>query len=300
MDHFFSCDWGTSSFRIRLIRVEGLQLLERLEKSELGFGKINDSPSEKMQILRDSIAAISKHQQLATDVPCILSGMASSSIGIRELAYGSLPMSLSGFSIPYEQLEDHLYLVSGIAGASDVMRGEEVQILGAAQKMRTQNALAILPGTHSKHAMLEGGNMTTFSTYLTGEMFSLLRQHSILRHSLPATPEDTPDYSAFEEGLQASEGSLLNELFAIRARQLLQAKSPAYNQHFLSGLIMGTELRSLPQLPPPDVLLVADGALASLYQAAIQFLYPQIAVHLFSTQQATILGHYQLFPTLYS
>lgn len=299
MDHFISCDWGTSSFRIRLIRVEGLQLLERLEKSELGFGKINDSPSEKMQILRESIAAISKHQQLATDVPCILSGMASSSIGIRELTYGKLPMSLSGFDIPYEQLEDLIYLVSGIAGESDVMRGEEVQILGAAQKTKTQSALVILPGTHSKHAMLEKGSMTSFRTYLSGELFSLLREHSILKHSLPAVAEETPDFPAFEEGLQASKGSLLNELFAIRARQLLQGNSPGYNQHFLSGLLIGTELRTIPQASTSEVLLVADGALAALYRAALAFLYPDIRVHLFSTEQATILGHYQLFQTIY-
>jgi len=298
MDHFISCDWGTSSFRIRLIQLSGLQVVARLENSKFGFGKLNMSTTEKMQLFRESIAALCKQQQIVEVLSCIISGMASSSIGIRELAYGRLPMSLSAFDIPYEQLDNNIYLVSGVAAADDVMRGEEVQILGAAQAMSNQSALAILPGTHSKHAMLEEGQLKSFKTYLSGELFSMLHQYSILKHSLPGVPEENTDLLAFENGLEASQRELLHELFAIRARQLLQGKSPAYNQHFLSGLLIGTELRSLAHLSSPDVLLIADGALAEVYQSALGFLYPKIAVHLFSTEQATILGHNQLLKTL--
>lgn len=300
MDHFISCDWGTSSFRIRLIQLSGLQVVARLENSKFGFGKLNMSTTEKMQLFRESIAALCKQQQIVEVLSCIISGMASSSIGIRELAYGRLPMSLSAFDIPYEQLDNNIYLVSGVAAADDVMRGEEIQILGAAQAMSNQSALAILPGTHSKHAMLEEGQLKSFKTYLSGELFSMLHQYSILKHSLPGVPEENTDLLAFENGLEASQKELLHELFAIRARQLLQGKSPAYNQDFLSGLLIGTELRTLDHLHSPEVLLVADGALAELYQAALGFLYPKIVVHLFSTEQATILGHYQLLQTLKS
>lgn len=202
--------------------------------------------------------------------------------------------------IPYERLEENVYLVSGIAGSEDVMRGEEVQILGAAQSLNGQRALAILPGTHSKHATLENYAMTSFKTYLSGELFAILRQHSILRHSLPEIPNEHTDLSAYQDGLSASKRELLNTLFTIRARQLLQGKEPDYNQDFLSGLLIGTELRGLSQLTASKVLLIADGTLAALYQHALGFLFPKLSVHLFSTEEATILGHYQLIKTIHA
>lgn len=300
MEYFISCDWGTTALRLRWVKVPELKVLHPIHLNNSGLGQLNLSADEKKELLDQQLQLLIKEASGTVDVPCVLSGMASSTIGIRELPYGTLPLTLSTFVIPYERLEENVYLVSGIAGSEDVMRGEEVQVLGAAQSLNGQSALAILPGTHSKHALLENNAMISFKTYLSGELFAILRQHSILSHSLPEVPNESTDFLAFQDGLSASMGELLNTLFTIRARQLLQGKGPDYNQDFLSGLLIGTELQGLSQLTASQILLIADGKLAVLYQHALSFLFPKLSVHLFSTEEATILGHYQLIKTIHA
>jgi 2-dehydro-3-deoxygalactonokinase len=295
---FLSCDWGTTALRLQWVKVPELKVLHSIHLNDSGLGQLNLSADEKKELLDRQLQLLIKEASGPADAPCIVSGMASSTIGIRELPYGTLPLTLSTFKIPYRKLEENVYLVSGIAGEEDVMRGEEVQILGAAQSLNGQRTLVILPGTHSKHATLEDNAMTFFKTYLSGELFALLRQHSILRHSLPEVPDESIDFSAFQDGLNASKGELLNTLFTIRARQLLQGKDPGYNHNFLSGLLIGTELQGLSHQTASQVLLIADGTLATLYQHALSFLFSKVSVHLFSTEEATILGHYQLVKTI--
>ena len=301
MDYFLSCDWGTSSFRLKLVQTTGLKTTNRLEHHDLGFGQISLSVDEKLSLLQEKMDKVCQHQSVAADIPCILSGMASSSIGIRELPYGRLPLSLDNFMLPYEKLKEHIYLFSGLSDQEDVMRGEEVQILGAARMYgNIRQGLAILPGTHSKHAVIQGNKLTHFKTYLTGELFALLSQHSILRHSVAAAERASTSFSAFRDGLNKSDGNLLNELFSIRARQLLRGHMPDYNHDFLSGVLIGSELKALEKLSPGEILLIADGKLAELYDAAIRYFFPEVNLHLCSTEEATILGHWQLLKQIHA
>lgn len=295
MNYFFSCDWGTSSFRIRLVNTSGLKIENRLERNDLGFGQLSMSSEKKVALLQENIEQLSQHPGASSNTPCILSGMASSSIGIRELAYGTLPVSLDDFVLPQEKLLENIYLVSGLADEEDVMRGEEVQILGAAKKYgNVEQGLTILPGTHSKHAVLHKNKLIHFRTFLTGELFALLSKHSILRHSLPAFDGASTDFTAFSDGLKKSEGDLLHELFSIRARQLLKGNAADYNRDFMSGLLIGSELKGLKKQSPNLILLIADGKLATLYETAIQYFYPHARLQLISTEEATISGHWQL------
>lgn len=300
MNHFISCDWGTTSFRIRLVQLPEMQIVSSLHQNDIGFGQITLKRDEKISLLQQKIDALLARRAPGEAIPCILSGMASSSIGISELPYGKLPISLKAFALPYEKLDKNIFLVSGLADEEDVMRGEEVQIAGAVNKASgsEKNTLVILPGTHSKHALIQGKELVSFQTFLSGELFSILLKHSILKHSFPDEEKEQVDITAFQRGIAASSGYLLHELFAIRARQVLGNEPQLAKQDFLSGLLIGAELRGLPQEKFTEALVVADGKLSQLYQAAIRALYPKLTIRLFSTEQATILGHYQLIENL--
>lgn len=258
----------------------------------MGFGKLSMPAEEKVNLLQEKITDITKNQ-IERGVLCVISGMASSSIGLRTLDYGKLPISLLTGEIPYDQLDQHTYLLSGLATAEDVMRGEETQIFGTAgMSSFAGNTLAILPGTHSKHAWLEDGTLTDFKTFMSGELFSLLGTHSILSHSLDTQGNINAQSKAFLKGLERSAGAFLHELFAIRARHVLQNSPDKENGAFLSGLLIGSELRAIPRIPGL-VCLIADGTLEGLYKKALQTLYPKTPVKTFSTEEATIRGQWQ-------
>jgi 2-dehydro-3-deoxygalactonokinase len=302
-NHFISCDWGTSSFRLRLVSIPELKVVKSLYHKDKGFGQISLDREEKMRLLRSEIKLLLGNDT-AHQTYCIISGMASSTIGIQELPYTPLPLDLSTPNLISEQLDEYTLLLSGVASDEDVMRGEEVQIIGAAQQADLAgqdslglNSMMILPGTHSKHAVIQNGRLINFRTYMTGEVFALLQNHSILQHSLKPTGT-AADQQSFLRGVAASAGPLLHELFTIRARHVLG--NPAYPDPaaYLSGLLIGNELRATPDSVADSISLIADGPLAELYQKALQQLYGDKTIRLFSTEEATILGQYQCLQQL--
>ncbi|HVR75563.1 MAG TPA: 2-dehydro-3-deoxygalactonokinase, partial [Planctomycetota bacterium] len=150
-------------------------------------------------------------------------------------------------------LDDHaVHILSGVRGDVDVMRGEETEILGLlsdpVRAALREDALFILPGTHSKHARLEGGAMVGFSTHLTGELLDLLRTGGILRHHVLPPPGDVLDGSApaadgFRAGVaEGAEGPITNVLFRVRARSVLERKSRDWATAYLAGILIGAEL----------------------------------------------------------
>ena len=297
-DHFISCDWGTSSFRLRLVSIPELRVVKRHYHKDKGFGQISLNRKAKMRLLRSEIKLL-LDSEATQPVNCIISGMASSTIGIQELPYTPLPLDLSAPKLISEQLDEHTLLLSGVASDEDVMRGEEVQIIGAAQQadLAGQDSMMILPGTHSKHAEIQQGRLMGFRTYMTGELFALLQNHSILQHSLQPT-RTAADQQSFLQGIAASASPLLHELFTIRARHVLGKHAYPDPAAYLSGLLIGTELRAMPGAVTDSISLIADGPLADLYQRALQQLYRDKIIRLFSTEEATILGQYQCLQQL--
>ena len=154
------------------------------------------------------------------------------------------------------------WIVPGVAcrnTVSDVMRGEEVQVLGAGQ-----DGLICLPGTHSKWVQVQGGRIQGFSTFMTGEVYAVLKQHSILGRMMEeggAQPE------AFREGVQRSgdDGGVLHHLFGVRTRGLMGELAPAASAAYLSGLLIGHELRTFRQ---ESFFLLGEPALVALYRQA--------------------------------
>lgn len=283
---FLSCDWGTSSFRLRLVETRTAEILYEIQSSE-GIRKMyqqfSELPSENgsrmcffHQFLNKKIKLLEqKAGSSFKSVPIIFSGMASSSIGLKELTYGSLPFSTETPSLPYEWLKAtdsfpyDLLLISGLKSKTDVMRGEETQVIGLARKHNISNSLIIIPGTHSKHIVLRNGLVQYFRTYMTGETFEIVGKHSILKHSI-SNKKPFPDYIAFRKGVQeGAEGELLNVLFQIRTNILFDKISPQSNYYYLSGLLIGAELANLKDQGHESIYLCGEGIMQTLYKEAL-------------------------------
>jgi len=173
----------------------------------------------------------------------------------------------------------------------DVMRGEEVQVFGALDMAGLDSATLCLPGTHSKWVRVRGGALADFATAMTGEVFHVMRKHSILA-TLMGDDADHDD-AAFGRGLavSANAGGVLNHLFSIRADGLFGLMAADAQASFLSGLLIGHEIRDLAQSIREDdspVLLVGEIALSALYGSALARLnIPYVPI---DAQAATIRG----------
>lgn len=210
-----------------------------------------------------------------TALPICISGMASSSIGWHELPYAPLPFPLDGSAMLFHPLRfpggQDVYLFSGVAAPDDVMRGEETELLGLAASLLAcatpAGVLVILPGTHAKHVWIRDGALNGFSTYMTGECFELFRTASVLRNSV-AEESSAIDQDSFREGfLQAQQLSPTAVAFKVRTRQLLQQASAQSGRAFLTGALIGAELRDVAALYPADlpVVLAANAQLQPWY-----------------------------------
>lgn len=201
-DYFLSCDWGTSSFRLKLVD-SATGTVEEAIKTSRGIQEVYNSWSEEGQeqereafyyrYLQENIALLAKKVGRSLEgIPIIVSGMASSSIGMKELPYASLPVSLEHPELQLDITENiqgfphKMILISGICSDHDVIRGEETQLFGLAARHNIENGICILPGTHSKHISIEHNEVVDFETFLTGELFNLLLSKSILKNSMLA------------------------------------------------------------------------------------------------------------------
>ena len=266
-------DWGTSSLRGARLGPNG----QVIESREFARG-ILTVPSGQFE------AVFNEHfgdWMQAPDALCLISGMAGSRQGWQEAPYCPCPAGFAelGQHLLWLQAE-RIALVPGLRclgqddmQTPDVMRGEEVQIFGALQLAGRHTATLVLPGTHSKWAQVEHGRVTRFSTFMTGEVYALLSQHSILGKTLDLN--GAFDEAAFLQGVDQSltAGSLLHKLFAVRTLGLFERLPAAALPSYLSGLLIGEELRT--QSASADrapVILIGSHALTSRYTLALQHL----------------------------
>jgi len=263
---FVSGDWGTSNFRLRL--VEGTTVKAEVRTDE-GTAKLAALGGDRAEAFRSTLAKGLEQLRAPVALPVVISGMASSSIGWKELPYAKLPFSLDGRDAVWEKVEGRVYLISGLRSSTEILRGEETETLGLVAQLGREmpfEAVFILPGTHSKHLDVNPGGIAVFRTYMTGELFDLVSRHSVLRHSTdPAAPFQR---EAFLEGVEESLlRPLSSTLFRVRTRQVLEKKDAASNTSFLSGLLIGTELASLRGSDVP-VVVAAGERLRTSYAAA--------------------------------
>ena len=269
-------DWGTSSFRLWLLDATGGVLAEvrgsdgMLTAGSEGFG-----------------AVLERH--LATtgapaDLPVVICGMAGARQGWVEAPYVTLPAGLDGIlagAVPISGQARKIRMLPGLAqrsaDAPDVLRGEETQLAGILPLFASGRHLICMPGTHSKWVDAADGVISSFRTWLTGELFSVLSKQSILRHSLgdsatPALPENPVFLAACADALRQG-GDIGPALFRIRAATLLLDLKPDEASATLSGLLIGAEIASARRVfdaATDKVILVASGPLGSLYTAALK------------------------------
>lgn len=287
MDTFLSCDWGTSNFRLRWVRIADLQTLAVVQNDQ-GISQLAKAWLQQHGISRQDYYTDFLNRQIAEmehqlgkapdGIPVVLSGMASSSIGLMELPYKKLPFSTAGTDLSVQSLQNNqnpLLIISGACTEDDVMRGEETKIVGAAASLPDagEEQLLLLPGTHSKHVWLRNGQVTAFRTFMTGEFFALLSGSSILAGSITEGGKlaDPANRESFINAVQRSrEVPLLAHSFKVRTNQLLKGLSPEQNYYYLSGLLIGEELRTLE--PGMPVHLLGGALHTPLYTLACEAL----------------------------
>jgi len=265
-------DWGSSSLRAYLLG-EG--------------GKILDRRAEPWGILqlpdRDFEGAFHRITEGwssgAGSLPAIASGMIGSAQGWVGAAYVDLPGGAEQLARELAPVPGApLRIVPGLAQrghSPDVMRGEETQIVGALTlQPDIAGGLVVLPGTHSKWVRLAGELVREFTTYMTGELFAVLRAHSILGRLAPTGAADSdPGSPAFARGVLAAQRSadgLAPLLFSARASVLVGDLPAGESLEFLSGLLIGDELRAGLDAGQTPAALIGDPALCARYVAAFE------------------------------
>lgn len=309
-EKFISCDWGTSHLRIRLVETKNLEVIKEL-KSDLGIGHISRLPdfptnaTDRYHYYIDLLKKLMGQLQIGaiqpgTFLPLVISGMASSSLGIKELAYRSCPYSISHNKLFVDKTESsddfpyNVYIISGARTEQDVMRGEETLLAGAVARADERNGLYIFPGTHSKHVVVNNDMAESIATYMTGEFFDLLCRKTVLSNSIERD-EGNFDEQSFEKGLKEGiQGNLLNSAFSVRTNTLFDKMSRKQNFHYLSGLVVATELKDISPTNHSAIHLVAGKNLLSRYKTAIKFLYPGMSLNVYDADEALVRGQYRI------
>lgn len=313
------CDWGTTSFRLTLCDSDTLAIRAEVRSDEGVANTFRDwkDSAKGGAISRERFFRhrLGVHLARLSDVagmtiehiPVVVSGMASSSIGMHELPYAPLPFSLDGsnavcrFIVGDEDLKHDMLLLSGVRGGADVMRGEETQVLGlmhlqAAEGIRPDRAKVLFPGTHCKHIHIEGDAMVSFQTFMTGEVFGILRQHSILAESVDIeslSGHTSDDVKAFTAGVRTSlDTPLLHALFSVRTSQLMGRFDRRRATYYLSGLLIGSELLTLSREDDTPIILCSSHQ-HDVYRFALDELGLMSRTSLLSsgmTERATLAG----------
>ena len=263
-DGFISVDWGTTNRRAYLLGADGAQ---------------RDEMEDDQGIL--SVAAGQFHgavQEIRArlgDRPLLMGGMIGSNRGWVEAPYVPCPAGIEDLAANLRWIEGgRAAIVPGVSyrdgRRADVMRGEEVQILGAAAAGTIPADCTVChPGTHNKWIAVAGGRIASFRTIMTGELFSLLREHSILADLLRGEAQAD---AAFDAGVDHGlcNDDLAAELFAIRARVLLGAEGRGTAASYASGLLIGSDARvGLRGATEGEIIVMGRPELTGLYARAI-------------------------------
>ncbi|MCG2644219.1 2-dehydro-3-deoxygalactonokinase [Bradyrhizobium sp. CCBAU 11434] len=272
---YVAVDWGTSSFRLWLVDRTGKVLAERRSDE----GMLAAAKAGFPGVLQAHLAAVS-----APDHPPVLvCGMAGAKTGWVEAGYVDTPAPLSAIlkqaaRVPGEARD--IRILPGIAQrdtkAPDVMRGEETQLLGALGLDAAGEAKVCMPGTHSKWVRVKDGTVAHFSTFMTGELFSVVSRETILSLAV-AGANEAEDAASFKSAVKAAfeaPAFAANLLFTARSRQLLFGGTPAAARETLSGTLIGVELAAglSGSVPKTGITLIASGRLAALYRQAFDAL----------------------------
>jgi 2-dehydro-3-deoxygalactonokinase len=256
---WIACDWGTSNLRVWAMS-GGSPVAEA--GSDRGMGSL--SPADFPAALEEVLAP------WATAAPVIACGMVGARQGWTEAPYVPVPCPPLASTLIAAPGVRQVRLIPGVSQSNppDVMRGEETQVAGFLALNPGWDGVLCLPGTHTKWVHLSAGEIVSFRTAMTGELFALLSRGSVLRHAMTDTEAAATFDTAVAETLSRPE-RLAAELFAIRAGHLLEGRSDGKDR--LSGLLIGAELAAMrPYWLGQAVAVVAAGAPGRAYVRALR------------------------------
>jgi 2-dehydro-3-deoxygalactonokinase len=265
---WIAVDWGTSNLRVWAMDGAGQILAEAT--SDDGMGKLARADFEPalLRLITPWLAA--------GPVPIVACGMVGSRQGWCEAPYRAVPCtpldSAAQVIAPATDPRLQVHIAPGLKQASpaDVMRGEETQIAGALRLMPNYDGIFCLPGTHSKWVQISAGEVVNFQTFMTGELFALLSEHSVLRHGMQ---DGGWEDAAFDTGLSdaiSRPERIAARLFSLRAEGLIAGLSPAAAKSRLSGLLIGIELAGArPYWLGQRVTLIGAEKISAAYARAL-------------------------------
>lgn len=257
--HLIAIDWGTTNRRLFVLDGEG-QVLDTRRDAKGLLAVPQDGFAAEVAAIRDAHG----------DLPVLCAGMVGSARGWVNVPYLPCPAGPDDLAAALHWVEPgRTAIVPGLADpAGDVMRGEEVQFLGArVGGMVGDDALLCQPGTHCKWARLEGGKVSSFATAMTGELFAMLGQHSLLADFLTGPVDDG---EPFREGVATGlSGRLTSHLFGVRANALLGRRRVEDCAAYCSGLLIGHDVGGERLSAGQLVHILADPQLGALYSAGV-------------------------------
>jgi 2-dehydro-3-deoxygalactonokinase len=270
---WIAVDWGTSNLRVWGLDAEGQVVAEK--SSDQGMARLDRSGFEPALLaLTNDWLPQSRH------TPVVCCGMVGARQGWIEVPYSEVPCKPVRFdTVGRPETRDprlRVFIISGVKQTQptpDVMRGEETQIGGIISEDPQFAGVLCLPGTHTKWVRITAGDILRFRTFMTGELFSLLSAHSVLRHSLDGTGSDGIEFAASVEAMAEEAAQLAARLFSIRAQALVAELSPATAKARLSGLLIGAELAAAKDDWCGQVVtIVGNGPQAELYAQGLRVL----------------------------
>ncbi|MGR5076377.1 2-dehydro-3-deoxygalactonokinase [Photobacterium swingsii] len=266
---WIAVDWGTTNFRAFLMSDTG----ECLDKIQQAKGLLSVAQDQFPQVFDE---LISRWNGIYGHLPVIMAGMVGSQQGWREVPYVHAPASAQDLANHIHSVDllsgNKAKIVSGVRcvnafGNPEVMRGEEIQLIGLGEIIKC-DFNAILFGTHSKNAYWCDGKIENYSTVMTGELYSLLVNHSILGKSLP---EQEFNKDAFIKGVEVGNKHPLNHvLFSARTFKLFEDVQDSNIHAYISGVLIGHEFILSNRLN--KLYLVGSQKLASNYALALEHL----------------------------
>ena len=274
---WIALDWGTSNLRGWAISTQGA-ILDHAESAD-GMGSLTPDQFEP------ALLRLITHWLTDSPTPIIACGMVGARQGWTEAAYSAVPCPALSQNLTLAPTKDarlQVHIIPGLSQSdpADVMRGEETQIAGYLAQNPDFDGVICLPGTHSKWAHVSAGEVVSFRTFMTGEMFSLLAKTSVLRHSIAETGWDEETFHTTLDQTLSRPEQLAAKLFSLRAESLLHGQSGDTARAKLSALLIGAELAAAkPYWLGQPIALIGAPALTRIYAAALnaQGSTPEIA-----------------------
>ncbi|MFO1106345.1 MAG: 2-dehydro-3-deoxygalactonokinase [Amaricoccus sp.] len=236
---WIAVDWGTSNLRVWAMDEDGRVLAEASSTAGMGSLRPEDFEPMLLDLIIDWIDVAR-----ATDV--LACGMVGARQGWAEAGYVTVPGAPSGplTRAPSRDAGIAVHILPGMRQLSppDLMRGEETQIAGLLVREPGFDGVVCLPGTHTKWAHVSAGEVVSFTSYMTGELFALLAGQSVLRHTVGREGWSDADFAEAVQDAMARPERVSSRLFGLRAEAILSDLSPERSRARLSGLLIGAEL----------------------------------------------------------